>query len=67
MKPRWLLFLLPFCLAVVQTQLWAAELDPLVTSWIEVQTNMQSWSADFIQTRTLKSLSQPLTATGRVF
>jgi outer membrane lipoprotein-sorting protein len=45
----------------------AAELDPLVASWITAQTNIQSWSADFTQTRTLKTLTQPVTATGHVW
>ncbi len=45
----------------------AAQLDPLVGSWLGAQTNIQSWSADVLQTRTLKSLTQPLTATGHVW
>ena len=35
--------------------------------WLAVQTNLQSWSADFIQTRSLKVLAQPLVATGKVW
>jgi outer membrane lipoprotein carrier protein len=35
--------------------------------WFAVQTNLQSWSADFIQTRSLKVLTQPLVATGKVW
>jgi len=35
--------------------------------WFEVQTNLQSWSADFIQTRQLKVLNQPLVSAGRVW
>ena len=35
--------------------------------WFEVQTNIQSWSADFIQTRRLKVLNQPLVSTGKVW
>lgn len=35
--------------------------------WFEVQTNTQSWSADFTQTRFLKVLSQPLTSSGKVW
>lgn len=35
--------------------------------WFEVQTNIQSWSADFIQTRHLKVLNQPLMSTGEVW
>jgi outer membrane lipoprotein-sorting protein len=35
--------------------------------WFEVQTNIQSWTADFIQTRTLTVLNQPLVSTGKVW
>lgn len=45
----------------------AQELKPQVAAWLAAQTNIQSWSADFTQTRSLKSLSQPLTATGHVW
>ena len=38
-----------------------------VASWLATQTNVHSWSADFVQTRTFKSLVQPLTATGHVW
>jgi outer membrane lipoprotein-sorting protein len=36
-------------------------------AWLSSQTNIQTWSANVIQTRTLKSLTEPLTATGRVW
>lgn len=42
-------------------------LSPPVMSWIAAQTNFQTWSADLTQTRTLKSLTGSLTATGRVW
>ena len=45
----------------------AAGLSPEVASWLAAQTNIQSWSADFIQTRSLKSLAKPLTASGHVW
>ncbi len=45
----------------------AAELSPTVVSWLAHETNIHSWSADFIQTRTLKSLTQPLKATGHLW
>ena len=35
--------------------------------WLAHQTNVQTWAADFTQTRTLKSLSQPLVSTGQVW
>lgn len=40
---------------------------PQVKAWLAAQTSLQTWSADFIQTRTLKSLTEPLTAKGRVW
>ena len=40
--------------------------SPLAT-WLSAQTNIQTWSADFVQTRSLKSLTQPLTAGGHVW
>jgi outer membrane lipoprotein-sorting protein len=45
----------------------AAQLSPALALWLASQTNVQSWSADFLQTRRLKSLTQPLTATGHVW
>src|SRR5947209_14918733 len=44
-----------------------APLDPIVSSWLAAQSKVHSWSADFIQTRSLKSLTQPLTAKGHVW
>lgn len=38
----------------------AAELNPVVASWLAAQTNIQTWSADLVQIRTFKSLTQPL-------
>ena len=45
----------------------AADTNSLLARWFAAQTNIQSWSADFVQTRTLKSLTEPLTATGHVW
>jgi outer membrane lipoprotein-sorting protein len=44
----------------------AADTDAPLASWLNAQTNIHSWSADFTQTRTLKSLTRPLTASGHV-
>ncbi|HTV39301.1 MAG TPA: outer membrane lipoprotein carrier protein LolA [Candidatus Sulfotelmatobacter sp.] len=35
--------------------------------WFAAQANMQTWSADFTQTRSLMALSEPLKSTGRVW
>jgi outer membrane lipoprotein carrier protein len=45
----------------------AAEANFTLAAWFNAQTNIQTWTADFIQTRTLKSLTQPLTAAGHVW
>src|SRR5436190_8655940 len=44
-----------------------AETNSPLTAWLAAQPNIRTWSADFIQTRALKSLTQPLTATGQVW
>jgi outer membrane lipoprotein carrier protein len=40
---------------------------PEVSAWLNAQASIQTWSADFTQTRTLKSLSQPLTSAGHLW
>jgi outer membrane lipoprotein-sorting protein len=45
----------------------AGENSALLTGWLNAQTNFRTWSADFTQTRTLKTLTQPLTAQGHVW
>jgi outer membrane lipoprotein-sorting protein len=45
----------------------AAGLLGPVDSWLQAQTNLHTWSADFVQTRSLKALATPLTATGHVW
>jgi outer membrane lipoprotein-sorting protein len=55
-----LLLLIPF-------YAWAAPDDQLVLNWINAQTSVHTWTADFTQTRELKALTQPLTATGKIW
>src|SRR5262249_22782822 len=45
----------------------AADTNTLLASWFAAQTNIQTWTSEFIQTRTFTSLTQPLTATGHVW
>ena len=54
-------------LAMLAARISAAELNAETTGWLAAQTNIQTWSAEFVQTRSLKSLTKPLTATGRVW
>src|SRR6187401_3301800 len=44
----------------------AASADQIISGWLASQTNIQTWTADFTQTRALKALSQPLVSTGQV-
>ena len=45
----------------------AAEPGPALLSWLQAQTNLHTWSAEVLQIRSLKTLTQPLTTTGRVW
>ena len=45
----------------------AGEVPGIVTSWLNAQTNIQTWSADVKQIRTLKTFTQPLNAAGHVW
>ena len=47
--------------------LHAGDYDAQFNKWFEVQTNLQSWSGDFTQTRTLTVLNQPLVSQGKVW
>lgn len=65
---RWLLVIL-WSLAIGH---WpfpstAADANALVSNWLSAQTNLLTWSADVTQTRSLKTLAQPLVAQGRVW
>ena len=39
----------------------------VLDAWFAAQKDLHSWSAEFIQTRSLKTLTQPLTANGRLW
>lgn len=61
---RCFLWILP-CLAA--TALHAADYEAQFSQWFAAQTNMQNWTADFTQTRSLVALSQPLKSSGKVW
>jgi outer membrane lipoprotein-sorting protein len=64
LRLRCFLWILP-CLAV--TVLHAADYEAQFNQWFAAQTNMQNWTADFTQTRSLVALSQPLKSKGKVW
>ena len=43
------------------------ESGAVLDSWFSAQTNLHTWSAELVQTRMLKVLTQPLVSTGRVW
>jgi outer membrane lipoprotein-sorting protein len=45
----------------------ADDTNAVLNGWLNAQTNLQTWQADFIQTRTFKTLTHPLVATGHVW
>ena len=56
------------CLAVsVAVTTVQAQSEKLLEQWIAAQTNLHTWSADVVETRALKTLSQPLVSTGKVW
>lgn len=61
---RWIFILALVCTAGRSR---GAELNEVVAGWLARQTNVQSWSADFTQTRVLKTMVQPLISTGQVW
>ena len=59
MKKLLLLFI-PFSLC-------AGPKEQIVDDWIHMQSTIHTWTADFKQIRELKALTQPLTATGKIW
>lgn len=45
----------------------AAEAESPLDRWFAVQTKARTWSADFVQTRSLKALTEPLISRGKVW
>ena len=44
-----------------------ADADARLNRWLTAQTNFTSWRAEFVQTRILKALTQPLISQGRIW
>jgi outer membrane lipoprotein-sorting protein len=58
------LWILPLLVASIS---FAADYEAQFNQWFAVQTNLQSWTGDFTQTRTLTVLNQPLVTRGKVW
>ena len=44
-----------------------ADTNAILNNWLSAQKGLQTWQADFVQTRMLKTLTQPLVATGHIW
>lgn len=62
-----LVALAAWCLAMTVSRARATDTAPLLSQFLQAQTNLQTWSADLTQIRQLKTLTQPLVSTGRVW
>src|SRR5882724_9758410 len=56
-----------FSLWIFLASLRASTLDELLGRWLTAQASIQNLSADFVQTRQLKALVQPLRAEGHLW
>lgn len=64
---RWLISTLGVLAATVPLPLPAADTNAVLNGWLAAQADLQTWSADCVQTRTLRTLTTPLVSTGRVW
>jgi outer membrane lipoprotein-sorting protein len=58
--------MLVFIVAGIST-VKAADASALLDQWFAAQTNVHTWTADAVQTRSIKTFSQPLVSTGKVW
>jgi outer membrane lipoprotein-sorting protein len=55
------------CCVLTAANVRATDTNAVLESWFAAQSSVHTLSADFTQTRTLKTLVQPLTATGHLW
>jgi len=65
----WLLSLVFSLVGVFHPASWGADThaDTVIAEWLGHQTNIQTLTADFVQTRSLKALTDPLVVRGRLW
>lgn len=54
-------------LLLATAPLGAADTNAVINRWLAAQAHVHNWHADFIQTRQLKTLTQPLLASGHLW
>jgi outer membrane lipoprotein-sorting protein len=55
-----------FCFLLLSFSVLAADTSAFLDEWLGAQSNLKTWTADFTQTRTLKTLKQPLRSQGHL-
>jgi len=53
-------------LVLSENTVGAADTNAVLHNWFAAQEQVRTWSADFVQTRTFKTLTRPLTAQGHI-
>ena len=61
------IFTLMIAAGVAMASAAPADLSAPVKSWLSAQAKIKTWSADLIETRTLQSLTTPLTSHGQIW
>jgi outer membrane lipoprotein-sorting protein len=54
------------CFLLLSFPVFAQDTNAFLNSWLAAQSNLKTWTADFTQTRTLKTLKQPLRSRGHL-
>ena len=54
-------------LGIATASVSAAPDNELISRWLQAQSSIHTWTADVTQTREMKALTQPLTATGKIW
>jgi outer membrane lipoprotein-sorting protein len=55
-----------FCFLLFSFPAVAADTGVFINQWLAAQSNLKTWTADFTQTRSLKTLKQPLRSQGHL-
>jgi outer membrane lipoprotein-sorting protein len=66
-KCKVLFALILFLLALSPHATKAIDTNAVLNGWFAAQASLKTWSASFTQTRSLKTLTQPLVATGQIW
>jgi outer membrane lipoprotein-sorting protein len=64
---RWLKQMIAISSVLTAVSAMALDTNAVVNGWLQAQAGLKAWQAEFTQTRTLRTLRQPLVSSGRVW